>query len=99
MRKNKSQRDQRRSHIHANLPRLSTDPETGSIHLRHRVDLKTGMYRGRKVLSGNAPVILDEDDVVKTDKTADKEVKGKKDSPKKESKAKTTTKEKAVATK
>ena len=51
MRKNKSQRDQRRSQIHATLPRLSTDPETGSTHLRHRVDMKTGMYRGRQVLN------------------------------------------------
>ena len=50
MRKNKSQRDQRRSHLHADIARLTTDTETGSTHLRHRLDLKTGMYRGRQVL-------------------------------------------------
>ena len=51
MRKNKSQRDQRRANIHANLPRLTVDTESGSTHLRHRVDVKTGLYRGRQVLN------------------------------------------------
>lgn len=50
MRKNKSQRNQRRANLHANLPRTTVDTETGSVHLRHRVDIKTGMYRGRQVL-------------------------------------------------
>lgn len=50
MRKNKSQRDQRRAHITAKTSRLTVDTETGSTHLRHRVDLKTGMYRGVQVI-------------------------------------------------
>ena len=62
MRKNKSQRDQRRSQLHAKLPRLSTDTETGSVHLRHRVDLKTGMYRGRQVLNVTTPANTSSDD-------------------------------------
>jgi large subunit ribosomal protein L32 len=62
MRKNKSQRDQRRAHLHAKLPRLSTDSETGSTHLRHRIDLKTGMYRGRQVLNVNSNSRLTTDD-------------------------------------
>lgn len=33
-----------------NTPRLTRDTETGSVHLRHHVDMKTGMYRGRKVI-------------------------------------------------
>lgn len=51
MRKNKSQRNQRRSHLKASPTRLTTDTETGSIHLRHRLDVKTGMYRGRQVFA------------------------------------------------
>jgi large subunit ribosomal protein L32 len=28
----------------------SLDPKTGALHVSHRVDPKTGMYRGRQVL-------------------------------------------------
>lgn len=48
----------RRSHHALTSPRLSRDSQTGSFHLRHRVDMTTGMYRGRKVLEvtrGNLP--------------------------------------------
>lgn len=67
MRKNKSQRDQRRAHLHATTPRLTVDTETGSTHLRHRVDVKTGMYRGRQVLETQ-----DSTDVVVNDHTNSK---------------------------
>jgi large subunit ribosomal protein L32 len=33
---------------------LRTDAKTGSTHLSHRVDPKTGLYRGRQVLSVTA---------------------------------------------
>jgi ribosomal protein L32 len=29
---------------------VTTDAKTGGTHLRHRVDMKTGIYRGRKVI-------------------------------------------------
>jgi ribosomal protein L32 len=29
---------------------VTTDPKTGTTHLRHRADLTTGLYRGKKVL-------------------------------------------------
>jgi ribosomal protein L32 len=32
------------------------DAKTGSSHLRHRVDMSTGMYRGRKVIDVVAKV-------------------------------------------
>jgi ribosomal protein L32 len=31
-------------------PKHVTDAKTGSTHLRHRVDMKTGMYNGKKVI-------------------------------------------------
>lgn len=33
---------------------LRKDAKTGSTHLSHRVDPKTGLYRGRQVLSVTA---------------------------------------------
>ena len=73
MRKNKSQRDQRRANLHANLPRLTVDTESGSTHLRHRVDLKTGLYRGRQVLNMDANTTNVESKAVKSEeKSADK---------------------------
>jgi len=50
MRLNRGQRDTRRSHIKVVAPRLTKDTETGSVHIRHRVDMKTGMYRGKQVI-------------------------------------------------
>lgn len=49
MRHTHAQTKNRRSHHALKEPRLSRDSETGSHHLRHRVDMKTGMYRGRQV--------------------------------------------------
>jgi ribosomal protein L32 len=31
--------------------RLTKDTATGSLHQRHRADLSTGMYRGKKVIA------------------------------------------------
>lgn len=50
MRHTKSQTASRRSHHKLTAPKFTVDPKTGSSHLRHRVDMKTGMYRGRKVI-------------------------------------------------
>ena len=40
----------RRSHHALKEPRLSKDSETGDLHIRHRVNMKTGRYRGRVVI-------------------------------------------------
>ncbi len=40
----------RRSHHALAAVRVGTDKETGSMHLRHRVDMKTGRYKGKQVI-------------------------------------------------
>lgn len=50
MRHTKSHTANRRSHHALKAPKITTDAKTGTTHLRHRVDMTTGMYRGRKVL-------------------------------------------------
>lgn len=50
MRHTKGHTGNRRSHHALKGPRLTLDKETNSYHLRHRVDMNTGMYRGKKVL-------------------------------------------------
>lgn len=47
----------RRSHHKLKEPRLSRDTETDSVHLRHRVDLATGMYRGKKIFEVAQPIV------------------------------------------
>lgn len=54
MRATRSKTRKRRSHHGLKAPRLSRDKETGSVHLRHRVDMKTGMYRGKKIFDAEA---------------------------------------------
>lgn len=50
MRHTKAHTANRRSH-HALTPvATATDAKTGVAHLRHRVCLETGMYRGKKVI-------------------------------------------------
>ncbi|MGF1606647.1 MAG: 50S ribosomal protein L32 [Rhodothalassiaceae bacterium] len=49
-------RGNRRAHDALNTPNFQEDPHTGEYVLRHHVDLKTGMYRGRQVID-----IADED--------------------------------------
>lgn len=53
MRHTRSHSNNRRSHHALKKPALSKD-ENGSVHLRHRLSSKTGVYRGRKVIDLNA---------------------------------------------
>ena len=46
----KSKRDMRRSHHALTAKNWVEDSNTGEAVLRHHVDLKTGMYKGRQVL-------------------------------------------------
>jgi ribosomal protein L32 len=50
MRATRAHRDNRRSHHALDAVRLTKDTKTGSLHQRHRLDMATGMYRGRKIL-------------------------------------------------
>ncbi len=50
MRHTRSHTGNRRSHHKVGKAPVTTDTKTGSTHLRHRVDMTTGMYRGRKVI-------------------------------------------------
>lgn len=45
-----SRKKMRQSHDALDVPGMSIDKKTKSIHRPHQVDLKTGMYRGRQVL-------------------------------------------------
>ncbi|MEX0933352.1 MAG: 50S ribosomal protein L32 [Candidatus Paceibacterota bacterium] len=49
MRHTKGHTGNRRSHHALKGPRISRDTTTNSFHLRHRVDMKTGIYRGKKI--------------------------------------------------
>ncbi|GER03959.1 50S ribosomal protein L32 [Iodidimonas nitroreducens] len=44
-------RGNRRSHDKLEPVNYQEDPHTGEYVLRHHVDLKTGMYRGRQVIT------------------------------------------------
>ena len=48
-RKPPSRRGMHRSHDGLTAPALSTDPQSGETHLRHRIT-PDGFYRGRRVL-------------------------------------------------
>lgn len=50
MRHTRSHTANRRSHHALEAINVTKDPETGATHLRHRADLKTGLYRGKKVI-------------------------------------------------
>ena len=50
MRHTRSHTANRRSHHALKSVGLTTDKKTGATHLRHRVDMATGLYRGRKVI-------------------------------------------------
>tara|TARA_B100002051_G_C16510052_1_gene522312 strand:+ start:257 stop:436 length:180 start_codon:yes stop_codon:yes gene_type:complete len=45
----KSRRDKRRSHHKLKDVNIIEDKKTGEYRLSHHVDLKTGLYNGRKV--------------------------------------------------
>ncbi len=49
MRRNRSQTAKRRSHHGLTTSRVTTSKE-GNVHLRHRVDPETGLYRGKVVI-------------------------------------------------
>lgn len=57
MRHTRSHTANRRSHHALKSPKFSVDTSTGIAHLRHRVCLTTGMYRGRKVLDVTAKTV------------------------------------------
>lgn len=48
----KTRRDKRRTHHKVEPKALFHDPQTGDVSLYHRVNLETGMYRGRKMIKG-----------------------------------------------
>ena len=45
----KSRRDKRRSHHRIKSANIIEDKKSGEYRLSHHVDLKTGLYNGRKV--------------------------------------------------
>ena len=45
----KSRRDKRRSHHKINIPNIIEDKKSGEFRLSHHVDLKTGIYKGKKI--------------------------------------------------
>lgn len=50
MRHTRGHTGHRRSHHTLEIPRLSKCAECGAEHLRHRVCMHCGMYRGRRVV-------------------------------------------------
>ncbi len=50
MRHTRAHSANRRSHHALNGAAITTDTNTGAVHLRHRASLTTGQYRGRKVI-------------------------------------------------
>ena len=49
-RHSKARTSKRRAHDHLTAPQFFLDKETGEPMQPHRIDLKTGMYKGRQVL-------------------------------------------------
>tara|TARA_Y100000590_G_scaffold85450_1_gene95532 strand:+ start:1977 stop:2156 length:180 start_codon:yes stop_codon:yes gene_type:complete len=45
----KSRRNKRRSHHKIVTPNIIEDKKSGEFRLSHHVDMKTGLYNGRKV--------------------------------------------------
>ena len=45
-----SKRGMRRGHDRLRSDTYVESPDTGELHRPHHIDLKTGLYRGRKVL-------------------------------------------------
>ncbi len=46
----KSKRNMRRSHHRINNPNVIEDKKSGEYRLSHHVDLKSGLYNGKKIL-------------------------------------------------
>lgn len=51
MRHTRSHTKNRRSHHSLTSPAVAIDPTTKVPHMRHKVCLETGMYRGKQVLN------------------------------------------------
>ena len=45
----KARRNKRRSHHNVEIANIIEDKKSGEYRLSHHVDLKTGLYNGRKV--------------------------------------------------
>lgn len=56
MRANRGHRDNRRSHFALKEARFSTCKDCGASHLRHRVCITCGKYKGVSVLNVHAKV-------------------------------------------
>lgn len=56
MRHTKSHTANRRSHHALKAPKVVSDAKTGTVRLNHRLDMTTGMYKGRKVIDVVAKV-------------------------------------------
>lgn len=56
----RSKRDMRRSHDSIAVPQIVEDRDSGEFRRPHHIDLKSGMYRGRQVLT-IADETIDED--------------------------------------
>lgn len=54
MRHTRAHSANRRSHHKAEAPKFVVDKDSGVPHIRHRVCLETGMYKGRQVLATKA---------------------------------------------
>lgn len=50
MRHTRSHTANRRSHHALTGATVTEDKKTGNTHLRHRVDMTTGLYRGKKII-------------------------------------------------
>ena len=46
----RSKRGKRRSHMALKRPTYIEDADSGELRRPHHIDMKTGMYRGRKIL-------------------------------------------------
>ena len=46
----KSKRNMRRSHDRINLLNIIEDKESGEPRISHRIDLSTGMYKGKQII-------------------------------------------------
>jgi len=49
-----SKRNMRRSHDALRQPTYTEDKNSGELRRPHHIDLKTGMYRGRQILTPKA---------------------------------------------
>lgn len=49
-RHSKSRTRKRRAHDALNIPQFTLDENTGEPRVPHRIDPKTGMYKGRQII-------------------------------------------------